>query len=816
MHVIGRNEGAVPWPVPAPSIKHETLYTPSIARLPKIGNHEAAQFLNLLAEGEPITFQTFDDTKGRHSSQLVRVLHGALEEHLPLLTELNEKGAGIFFTVNATDLKGRETKNITKVRAVFVDLDGAPLEPILSAPLSPHIIVESSPKRFHAYWIIEDLPLEQFSRVQKALIQRFDADRAVHDLPRVMRLPGFFHRKAEPILVRMIEHTTVLPYKSSIFLETFQIDPQAIVSSKTPQLGIPNDPILQELHKRGMVRRPLSGKPGAWDIICPFVNLHTTGDQGTAYFEAYTNGYKGSGFKCQHSHCEGKGIEDLRAYLGIKEEWDTPIPLKEELHPVAPFLEEMLPSTLRPWIMDHAERMQVPPDFLAATCVVVLGSLIGRKIGIFPKAHDSWLVTPNLWGAVVGRPSLLKSPAIAEMMQPLDELAEQAIRKHRENMRVYEGEEMWFDAQKAAQKEQMKRAARKKLASSQKPVFDLIEEFAKPVLKRYKTEDGTVEKIGEILLENPQGILIHRDELVGWLKSLDKYGREGDRGFYLESWNGNGSYTVDRIERGTLHIPALCLSIVGGIQPGPLGLYVHQATTGGSGDDGLLQRFQVLVWPDAPKTWKNVDRVPNVDAREKAFEVFRRLDAFAPFEPSPNSTFERQGLRFAPEAQRAFDGWRSGLELRLRTGELTPALESHLAKYRSLMPSLALIFYLVETVGKGIKPAAVNLEATHKAILWCGYLETHARRLYSSGADPRVQSARALLERIRKGDLTDGFSPREVYHARHWTYLNSAEQVTNALKLLEEFGWIKMETIKTSGRPSIKVHIHPELKADGD
>lgn len=195
MSVVGKNEGAAPWPASAPSIKNELLYDPSIAPIPKISNREAAQFLNLLAEDEQLTFQTFDDKKGRHASHLVHVLHGTLDQHFPLLSELNGRGAGIFFTVNATDLKGRETKNITKVRAVFVDLDGAPLEPILSAPLSPHIVVESSPNRFHAYWLIDGLPLEQFSLVQKALIQRFNANRAVHDLPRVMRLPGFFHRK---------------------------------------------------------------------------------------------------------------------------------------------------------------------------------------------------------------------------------------------------------------------------------------------------------------------------------------------------------------------------------------------------------------------------------------------------------------------------------------------------------------------------------------------------------------------------------------------------------------------------------------------
>ena len=97
----------------------------------------------------------------------------------------------------------------------------------------------------------------------------------------------------------------------------------------------------------------------------------------------------------------------------------------------------------------------------------------------------------------------------------------------------------------------------------------------------------------------------------------------------------------------------------------------------------------MLVWPDAPKIWKNIDRTPNLVAREQAFQVFRQLDAFVPFEPLLNGAFETYKLRFAPEAQRLFNEWRTCLEQRLRNGELGPALESHLAKYRSLMPSLA-------------------------------------------------------------------------------------------------------------------------------
>lgn len=814
MNIAIKNEGAALCTVSAPNITNKNSYIPIVSNEQKNGNPEATKFLNLIAGKESITFQTFDDKKVLRDVTLTRIFHGSLEQYQNTLTELNENGAGIFFTVNTTDLKGRGTKNILKVRALFIDLDGAPLDPVFSAPLKPNIVIETSPGRFHVYWLVDGVPLENFSLVQKRLIQRFNADPAVHDLPRVMRLPGFFHLKKEPFLVHIHTFSDPAPYQYLDFLEKFEIDGQSFAILEKSQNGSYVDPILQELNKRKMIKRQLPNKVGAWEILCPWRNHHTTGDYGTVYFEANKNGYENPGFKCQHSHCAEKGIKDLKEYLGLGDKntsiWDDPLPLKEELKPVATFDQKMLPETLRPWIMDNAERMQVPPDFLAAASVVVLGSLIGRKIGVFPKAHDDWLVIPNLWGAIVGRPSLLKSPAIAEIMKPLDELAEKAIKKHLTAQETYKEEERWLEARISAQKDEMKKAAKEKKIL-QKPSFDRLESIPKPVLKRYKTEDSTVEKIGEILFENPQGILIHRDELVGWLKSLEKNNHEGDRAFFLESWNGNGSYTVDRIGRGTLHIPAICLSIIGGIQPGPLEWYVHQAANGGGGDDGLLQRFQILVWPNSSKTWKNIDRSPDLVAKKKAFDVFQKIDAFVPFEPSLDSDLKTFTLRFSPDAQKIFDDWRNSLEQKLRNGDLEPALESHLAKYRSLMPSLALIFYIVETVGAGQQPMEVNIQATLKAVQWCEYLETHAKRLYASGEDPGMDSARNLLEHIKKGDLSDGFSPRDVYHAKHWSKLENTEQVNNAIKILEEFGWVKVEVRQDIGRPSKKVFVHPGL-----
>jgi hypothetical protein len=121
---------------------------------------------------------------------------------------------------------------------------------------------------------------------------------------------------------------------------------------------------------------------------------------------------------------------------------------------------------------------------------------------------------------------------------------------------------------------------------------------SEPIARRYIVNDATVEKLGELLQQNPWGTLSYRDELYGLLTSLDKQGQEGSRAFYLTSYDGNQGYTFDRIGRGTVPIPRVCLAMIGGIQPGRIQEYVRGAVAGGSADDGLLQRFGLTVWPD--------------------------------------------------------------------------------------------------------------------------------------------------------------------------------------------------------------------------
>lgn len=162
----------------------------------------AARFLSALTGDRDFTFQTFGEAPTT-SRSLNRVLHGPFSKNAKILASLNSQGAGVFAMVNRGDLCGRKASNVIGARALFLDLDGAPIEPVLASALKPRIVVESSPGKWHCYWPVADLPLDRFSAAQKALAARFGGDPKVHDRSRVMRLPGFLHHKGTPWLTRL-------------------------------------------------------------------------------------------------------------------------------------------------------------------------------------------------------------------------------------------------------------------------------------------------------------------------------------------------------------------------------------------------------------------------------------------------------------------------------------------------------------------------------------------------------------------------------------------------------------------------------------
>jgi putative DNA primase/helicase len=493
----------------------------------------------------------------------------------------------------------------------------------------------------------------------------------------------------------------------------------------------------------------------------------------------------------------------------------APRQLSVALLPVPELDPLMLPAIYREWLCDIAARGCFPLEYPAAAAIVATAGLIGRKLAIRPKRHDDWLVVPNLWGAAVGPPGIQKTPAVAEALRPLHRLAADASEAHKQEIIQWEARQLVASTQKSATKDRMKAVAKR--SNSDAELLRMAESVVagdseeEPQERRYVVNDVTVEKLGEILAANPQGLTLFRDELVGFLKSLDRQGHESDRGFILECWNGTGSFTFDRIQRGKIHIPAACLSIFGTIQPGPLARYLRGALSGDEAD-GFIPRFQIMVYPDPPAEFALVDRYPETAAKNVAYGAFQAIDSTMLVECQFDEERGIPYINFSDEAQEFFDEWRIGLENRLRSGAINGIMAMHLAKYRSLMPSLALIFHVIDMCARNwLSP--VSIHAAGLAAAWCELLEAHARRIYQSASDGDIDVAMTLAERIQQS-LPNPFTIRDVQR-KGWSGLSSNEEVRRAIDFLEDRNWVRVVQIPSSnpkgGRPFEQVWIHPDL-----
>ncbi len=520
-----------------------------------------------------------------------------------------------------------------------------------------------------------------------------------------------------------------------------------------------------------------------------------------------------------------------------------PKTISQTLPPVKTLTSAMMPKLLWDYGSNSAERLSVPIEYVLMPLMVSLGSLIGTKLSIYPKMYN-WEVVPNFYGAIIGNPSSKKSPSLSEGLKPLSHLVALAKDKYNED-------KLEHDTQKELNKHMTKAAEKqlsdlaKKLAIqtdddaeiSQDDLKAKAQELAEakqtdeliPEIKRYVTDDGTIESIGELESKHKNGMLVKRDELTGWLASLENESNQQARSFYLEGFNGLGSFQVDRIGRGSVFIDTHCLSVIGGIQPDKLEYYLSK-TMKGLGNDGLIQRFQLMVYPDPLPNSKERDLPPDKDSRDAIYNLFETIDSmqlgdFMRYGANPPDEYhKRPHYRFTDEAYQVFMNWYDALKIRAGDAEHSIIAE-HLIKYAKTVPSLALVFHLVDCIEHGTSLGAVNMNALRAALAWCEVLESHMMRIYSTVTDSANIKASYLADKIMKmvkkgADKTDktdwiehGFTARQLIR-RGWKGLTEADDVLNALEILFEHDWLSWQEVKSTGqggRPTERYYINLRL-----
>ena len=485
----------------------------------------------------------------------------------------------------------------------------------------------------------------------------------------------------------------------------------------------------------------------------------------------------------------GRGMFDMNSTKDIlnngKSVLSEPLPLESSIPEVMKLTPDMLPESISEFVFDVAERSHCPPEYVAVAALVSLSSLIGGKYIIRPKQRDDWAIRPNLWASLIGPPSAMKSPA---MTAPLSLISAHEKRVAESVSETVKQEKIRYKLQSDFYKTKEKEAAQLYGEGKESEAMSLLSKHEPTPLKcfpfRLVVNDATVEKMGELLYENPNGLLLVRDELAGLLSKLAREDHQSERAFMLECFDGSGSFTYDRIGRGTIEIPQCILSIIGSIQPSKIERIIQDAMSG-KVDDGLIQRMQLSVWPDVKKGKKWEDRTPDPEALKK-FEalIVKFLNILVP-------TDEPIELRFSPDAQVLFTQWWEELHECIEDDELHPVLQSHFGKYPKTIGSLALLFQLCTDNQGSVDKPAVEL-----ALKWYDFLKSHAFRMYHAVDTAKLEAAKRLL--TKKDKLVNTFTVRDV-RRKGWAGLKDNTYITEALNVLVDHYYLIEIDIKSGG-----------------
>lgn len=450
------------------------------------------------------------------------------------------------------------------------------------------------------------------------------------------------------------------------------------------------------------------------------------------------------------------------------------------------------------WISAAADGKGAPTDYVAAGLLAVAGSLIGNARWAAPWA--GWSEPPIIWAVAIGNPSAGKSPGLDAILSPLRKIEKEArqgaVVEHdawkarAEVAKLFEG--VWKESVKKAIAEGNKPSARPEEADP----------GPQPFLPRYAVNDATVEKIAVIMAGQPRGTLQVRDEIAGWLGSMNRYSSGGsDRPFWLEAFGGR-SFSVERIGREPLSVDRLSIGVLGGIQPDRLKTLLFK-----SDDDGLLARF-IPVWPN-PAPIKR----PEMEADPALIETaLKRLLALSMISDEEGDLrpwfvpFTEKTRGMLTEFRVQCREWESGQE---------GLLLSFIGKLPGLAVRLSLVLACLDYSLGDLEPT--EIEPGHfgrAADLIEAYILPMARRAYADGSlPPQVKGGKRLAALI----LDQGwetFTTSQVLLLDKPGLLTKAE-VDPALEALELASIIRPEQVSIGpkgGRPSRRFIVNPKAR----
>ena len=469
----------------------------------------------------------------------------------------------------------------------------------------------------------------------------------------------------------------------------------------------------------------------------------------------------------------------------------------ESFRPKLPPLDsKLLPAILKEYLLDVSSRMGVPLESLSASSIIGLSSLLGRKVAIYPNALSSdWSEYANLWGMIIGRPSLKKSSTVEQAITPL-------LSWEKAKNGQYERVRKLITAKIDKCVESIGLCRGVKDEQLQEEIVHLTRRKGRleKLLKRIRpthfvANDVTYSALLKVLEKNSSGVFVFRDELGGWFRQLKRPDRASERYLYLEGWRGKTSRRSETA-RSNIYLEAVCLSVLGATHPATMDNYIGEME-GGIFNDGLINRFSLIIYPDSEFISRS-KTAPNFLALkryEELFSYFKDLKSTS------------GGLHFSREAQVVFDAWEESLQKKFYSQKEYPVLlEFHLSKYPKAFCALSLIFEKIFEFQDGRPSVSIRLEAAKLARSWCDYLELHAKKLFKVEDYKASPEVKEVIRRIEMGHITSGMSVREIQRI-DTPLLSRADSIKEALSKLEESNWLKVHYHGRKGR----VQLNPKL-----
>ncbi len=425
----------------------------------------------------------------------------------------------------------------------------------------------------------------------------------------------------------------------------------------------------------------------------------------------------------------------------------------------------LLPESIRDFVINESKNKPVAMEMVVIPLIAGLSSLLAGKVYMKPKENDDFLITPNLWGFTIAEPSSKKSSAMKSALCFFNPLEDKAQEEYQEKITDYNKKINEYKIAKKVYDEELGKAFKSgktdKIEIAKQNLAKLIEP-EKVCLERFRVQDATTQKITEILRDNKNpSILLERDEISGFLSNLERKEYESDRAYFLELWEGSVSKASDTIGRGSIFVKNASLAIMGTTQPDKITNYLLKTQNGNN--DGLLQRFQLMVYPESILR-QYIDEKPNLEARKKVAKIAKFFNETDFINISPNFLTKDEQRKafynFDAEAQETYIKWCNSLFKKIeRYGqEGKNLLAQHLGKYEKLLPSIALIFHLMQE-DERLKPISNKTLTT--AILFCHHLENHAQKIYGilESDNKSKENALSLINHIKRSIKNNDKSP---------------------------------------------------------